>query len=168
MSDPTQLTLSLFERITVTPTWEVLTSGANAHTRGGRGKPLFAHQHVPTRPASVRNDTVWLAMLDLAEDARRYNQASRAVLNLAGRDGAGSNGPIGTGDLMLDSCGCREWGPIPATPAGRSYSPAAANSATPSQRPWPAGDGRPSILRASFSVRGSSIWKLIVADIPGR
>jgi hypothetical protein len=39
-----------------------------------------------------------------------YNQASRAVLNLAARDGAGSNGPIGTGDLMLDSRGWREWG----------------------------------------------------------
>jgi hypothetical protein len=110
MSDPAQLTLSLFEPITVKPTWEILTYGADARARGGRREPLFAHRHIPTRPATVRNDTVWLAMLDLAEDARRYNQASRAVLNLAARDGAASNGPIGIGDLMLDSRGCREWG----------------------------------------------------------
>ena len=46
----------------------------------------------PTRPATVTSDRVWLAMLDLTEDARRYNQASRAVLDL---DRETAPGPTG-------------------------------------------------------------------------
>jgi hypothetical protein len=37
----------------------------------------------------------WLAALDFVEEARRFNQAGRAVLDLSKRDGAGSNGPMG-------------------------------------------------------------------------
>jgi hypothetical protein len=99
-----QLSLSLFDAITVNPTREVLYSGANARSNG---QPLFTHRHVPDRPSTVHDEQGWIAMLDLAEDARRYNQASLAVLNLDARDRAGSNGPIGTGTLMLDSNGCR-------------------------------------------------------------
>jgi hypothetical protein len=96
----------LFVAITVEPTWDVLYRGAAATENG---QPLFPHRHITTRPTTVRNDQVWLAMLDLTEAARRYNQASRAVLDLDKRDGAGSNGPIGTGDLMLDGKGCENW-----------------------------------------------------------
>ena len=68
-----QLAFSLHEPIHVEPDPTVLFSGANARRR--TMGPLFAHQHVPVRPASVRDDQTWLRMLDLAEDARRYNQA---------------------------------------------------------------------------------------------
>ncbi len=98
-----QTTLAVFEPITVHPTRDVLLRGADAISGGSF---LFAHQHVPPRPASVTEDRVWLTMLDLAEVARRYNQASRAVLDLTTRAGAGSNGPIGFGDLHLDGKGC--------------------------------------------------------------
>ena len=101
-----QLTLDVFDTIAVEPTRDVLLRGADAISGGVF---LFAHRHVPARPATVTGDRVWLAMLDLVEDARRYNQASRAVLDLDKRDGAGSNGPIGTGDLMLDGKGCENW-----------------------------------------------------------
>ena len=103
---PEQLTLALFDPIAVEPTRDVLYRGADAISGGVF---LFAHHHVPARPATVIEDRVWLAMLDLAEDARRYNQAGRAVLDLTARNGAGSNGPIGTGDLMLDGKGCENW-----------------------------------------------------------
>ncbi len=101
-----QLTLALFDTIAVEPTRDVLYRGAGAISGGVF---LFAHHHVPARPATVTGDRVWLAMLDLAEDARRYNQAGRAVLDLTAKAGAGSNGPIGTGDLMLDGKGCENW-----------------------------------------------------------
>ena len=103
---PEQLTLDVFNRIAVEPTRDVLLRGADAISGGVF---LFAHHHVPARPATVTGDPVWLAMLDLTEDARRYNQAGRAVLDLTARNGAGSNGPIGTGDLMLDGKGCENW-----------------------------------------------------------
>jgi len=101
-----QLTLALSDTIAVEPTREVLLRGADAISDGVF---LFAHHHVPARPATVTGDRVWMAMLDLAEDARRYHQAGRAGLDLTARNGAGSNGPIGTGDLMLDSKGCENW-----------------------------------------------------------
>jgi hypothetical protein len=101
-----QLTLDVFNTIAVEPTRDVLLRGADAISGGVF---LFAHHHVPARPATVTDDRVWLAMLDLAEDARRYNQAGRAVLDLTAKGGAGSNGPIGTGDLMLDGNGCENW-----------------------------------------------------------
>jgi hypothetical protein len=87
---PEQLTLALFDTIAIEPTRDVLLRGADAISGG---MVLFAHRHVPARPATVTGDRVWLAMLDLAEDARRYNQAGRAVLDLTARHGAGSNGP---------------------------------------------------------------------------
>jgi hypothetical protein len=100
-----QLTLALFDTIAVEPTRDVLLRGADAISGGVF---LFAHHHVPARPATITEDWVWLAMLDLVEDARRYNQAGRAVLDLTAKAGAGSNGPIGTGDLMFDRQGLRE------------------------------------------------------------
>ena len=63
-----QLTLALFDTIAVEPTRDVLLRGADAISDGVF---LFAHHHVPARPATVTEDRVWLAMLDLAEDARR-------------------------------------------------------------------------------------------------
>ncbi len=104
MPAPEQLTLSVYESITVQPTCDVLLRGADTISAG---QFLFAHQHVPVRPATVSDDRVWLMMLDLAEDARRYNQPGQAVLDLDARNGAGSNGPIGFGGLMLDSTGCQ-------------------------------------------------------------
>jgi hypothetical protein len=101
-----QLILALFDKIAVEPTRDVLLRGADAISGG---LFLFAHHHVPARPGTVIEDRVWLAMLDLTEDARRYNQVSRAVLDLTAKAGAGSNGPIGTGDLMLDGKGCENW-----------------------------------------------------------
>jgi hypothetical protein len=76
--------------------WEVLHLGADARADRGRGEQLFPHRHVPSPPARLPDEARWLAALDFAEDARRYNQAARAVLDLSKRDGAGSNGPLGT------------------------------------------------------------------------
>ena len=101
-----QLTLVLFDTIAVEPTWDVLYRGADATPAECSCSPTIT---CPRGPPRSRGDRVWLAMLDLTEDARRYNQASRAVLDLDKRDGAGSNGPIGTGDLMLDGKGCENW-----------------------------------------------------------
>jgi hypothetical protein len=88
----------------------VLVYGANARTEGGRGERLFPHRHVPSPPPKLPDEAGWLAALDFAENARRYNQAGRAVLDLSKRDGAGSNGPIGSGgpsgsSLMASSKG---------------------------------------------------------------
>ncbi len=98
-----QLTLAVFDQITVHPTRDVLLRGADAISGGSF---LFAHRHLPARPATVTEDQVWLTMLDLVENARRHNQAARAILDLSLRNGAGSSGPIGFGDLTLDSKGC--------------------------------------------------------------
>ena len=84
--------------------WEVLYYGANARAQRGRGEQLFAHRHVPPMPHSLPEESEWLAALDFAEDARRYNQAPRPKLDLTKRDGAGSNGPVGAsgaGGAML-------------------------------------------------------------------
>lgn len=75
--------------------WEVLHAGADARDDHGRGDQLFPHRHVPSPPAKLPEETHWLAALDFAEEARRYNQSTRAVLDLSKRDGAGSNGPLG-------------------------------------------------------------------------
>jgi hypothetical protein len=107
-----QLAFSLHEPIHVEPDPTVLFSGANARRR--TTGPLFAHQHVPAHPASVRDDQTWLRMLDLAEDTRRYDQAPDPVLDLSRHDRAGSSGPIGSGNLMLDSNGCEAWGTDPS------------------------------------------------------
>lgn len=72
MPDAEQLTLAVYDQITVQPTRDVLLRDADTISNGTF---LFAHHHVPARPATVTNDAVWLTMLDLAEYARRYNQA---------------------------------------------------------------------------------------------
>lgn len=76
---------------------EVLYGGANARAGGGRGRRLFPHRHVPPLAPKLSAEDEWLAALEFAEEARRFNQAPRAVLDLSGRDGAGSNGPMGRG-----------------------------------------------------------------------
>lgn len=84
------------ERIEVPICWEVLFYGASARADRGRGEPLFPHRYVPPLPSTL-SEAEWLAALDFAEEARRYNQAGRAALDLSARDGAGSNGPMGRG-----------------------------------------------------------------------
>jgi hypothetical protein len=85
------------ERVDVPVSWEVLYYGTNARADRGRGEPLFPHQYVPSPPAKLPDEAEWLVALDFAEEARRYNQAGCAVLDLSKRDGAGSNGPMGRG-----------------------------------------------------------------------
>lgn len=84
-------------RLEVPTSWEVLYYGASARAQRGRGEPLFPHRHVPAPPPKLPEEADWLAALDFAEEARRYNQAGRARLDLSKRDGAGSNGPMGRG-----------------------------------------------------------------------
>jgi hypothetical protein len=101
--------------------WAVLHLGSNARADRGRGGPLFAHRHVPSPPPKLPDEAEWLAALDLAEEARRYNQAPRAVLDLSRRDGAGSNGPIGRGgpagsSLMASSRGIEVDGRLASWP----------------------------------------------------
>ncbi len=74
---------------------DVLRRGAEACADGGRGDQLFPHRHAPPMPRKLADERGWLAALDFAEDARRYNQAGRARLDLSQRAGAGSNGPCG-------------------------------------------------------------------------
>jgi hypothetical protein len=85
------------ERLNVPFCWEVLYYGANARADRGRGEPLFPHRFVPAPPAKLPDEAEWLVALDFAEEARRYNQAGCARLDLSKRDGAGSNGPMGQG-----------------------------------------------------------------------
>lgn len=101
--------------------WAVLHIGASARADGGRGEPLFPHRHVPSPPSRLPDEREWLAALDFAETARRYNQAGRAVLDLSQRDGAGSNGPMGTGgpgrpSLMASSRGVEVEGRLASWP----------------------------------------------------
>jgi hypothetical protein len=78
----------------------VLDGGANARADGGRGEPLFAHRHVPPLPPKLCDESKWLLALDFAEEARRYDQAPRAKLDLGKRGSAGSDdGPMGLWDL---------------------------------------------------------------------
>lgn len=115
------------EAIEVPVCREVLYAGAGARAPG-RGEPLFAHRHVPPPPRKLPGEGEWLAALDFAEDARRFNQAPRARLDLTGRGGAGSNGPIGRAGpsgpmLMASSRGVEVDGRLATWPqllAGRS------------------------------------------------
>lgn len=100
MSTAVQMSLlaaSAEERLEVPVCWEVLFYGAGARVDRGRGKRLFPHRHVPSPPARFPHEDEWLTALDFAEEARRYNQAGCARLDLSKRDGAGSNGPVGRG-----------------------------------------------------------------------
>jgi hypothetical protein len=63
-----QPTLAVFDTIAVEPTRDVLLRGADAISGGVF---LFAHHHVPARPATVSGDRAWLAMLALTETIRR-------------------------------------------------------------------------------------------------
>ena len=84
------------ESLEVPICWSVLHHGANARAEDRRGEPLFPHRHVPPAPATLPDEREWLAALDFAERARRSNQAGRAKLDLSKRDGAGSNGSMGS------------------------------------------------------------------------
>jgi hypothetical protein len=112
-----QLLLELDAAIAVQPTPTVCYAGASARADRGRGAPLFAHKHVPALAPGVPDEAKWLAILDLAEHARRYNQAPDPILKLTERGGAGSNGPIGVSDLRLDHSGCAP------NPSGRTVVP---------------------------------------------
>jgi hypothetical protein len=48
-------------------------------------------------------------MLDFAEDALRYSQGPARTLDLTTTHGAGTNGPIGRGNLHADSKGVEDW-----------------------------------------------------------
>lgn len=85
--------------ITVHPTGDVLLRGAAA---------AEVPRHSPVHLARVHADTL-AGMLALTESALRYNQAPRATLDTTARRGAGSNGPIGTGQLIADSRGIRNY-----------------------------------------------------------
>jgi hypothetical protein len=92
------------EKLDVPICGQVLLRGAHACGERGRGGPLFPHRHVPPPPAKMPEQGAWLAALDFAEEARRFNQAGVAVLDLSKRGGAGSNGPLGAtgpGEPML-------------------------------------------------------------------
>jgi hypothetical protein len=91
------LAASAEERLEVPVAPEVLIYGAKARADRGRGELLFPHRHVPSPPPKLPDEEEWLAALDFAEEARRYNQAPRAILDLSERAGAGSNGPMGRG-----------------------------------------------------------------------
>lgn len=124
MSDAVQMNLlapPADERLDVPVSWEVLYYGANARADRGRGEPLFPHRYVPSPPAKLPDEAEWLAALDFAEEARRYNQAGCARLDLSKRDGAGSNGPMGRGGpsgpmLMASSRGVEVDGRLASWP----------------------------------------------------
>jgi hypothetical protein len=109
------------ESLAVPVSWEVLSYGAGARADRGRGRQLFPHRHVPSPPSRLPDEAGWLAALDFAEEARRFNQAGRAVLDLSRRDGAGSNGPIGSAgpsgpSLMASSRGVEVEGRLATWP----------------------------------------------------
>lgn len=124
MSDAVQMNLlapPADERLDVPVSWEVLYYGANARADHGRGEPLFPHRYVPSPPTKLPDEAEWLAALDFAEEARRYNQAGCARLDLSKRDGAGSNGPMGRGGpsgpmLMASSRGVEVDGRLASWP----------------------------------------------------
>lgn len=63
------------------------------------------HRHTPAVKGLQPGDVA--AVLDLAEDALRYNQTPRSILNTNDKTGAGGNGPVGAGPVMLDHTGAR-------------------------------------------------------------
>jgi len=99
---PEQLSLMLeaAATIAVEPTRDVLVHGARA-----RGVPKHkAVVHVRGVSASTLK-----RMLAFAEDALRYNQGPGRALDLTNTHGAGTNGPIGRGNLHADSKGVEDW-----------------------------------------------------------
>ncbi len=55
----------------------MLLRGADAISGGSF---LFAHRHLPTGPATVTEDQVWLTMLDLVENGRRVGLLAQVLL----------------------------------------------------------------------------------------
>lgn len=92
-SAPEQLTLAVYEPIIVQPTCDVLLRGADTISAG---RFLFAHQHVPARPATVSDDRLWLMMLDLAEDGVCIAAEQKCWVSVSGSlaRGAGAR-PLG-------------------------------------------------------------------------
>jgi hypothetical protein len=72
----------------------VLYSGAKARIGNGRGKPLFPHNHLPPLPATLDDETHWLAVLDFAETELRFNRPAHAILDLDSATGSGCSGGI--------------------------------------------------------------------------
>jgi hypothetical protein len=82
---------------------DVLRRGAEACADGSSGPQLFPHRHVPAMPRKVADEHGWLTALDFAEDARRYNQAGRARLDLSRRAGASPCGVCGPNQIRLSA-----------------------------------------------------------------
>lgn len=94
------LMLEASPAIAVTPTRDVLIHGSR-----GRGVPKHnaAVQVAGVSPSTLKR------MLDFAEDALRYNQGPCRALDLTKTHGAGTNGPIGRGNLHSDSKGVEDY-----------------------------------------------------------
>lgn len=94
------LMLEASAAIAVEPTRDVLVHGSR-----GRGVPKHkADVHVRDVSASTLK-----RMLAFAEDALRYNQGPARTLDLTATHGAGTNGPVGRGNLQADSKGVEDW-----------------------------------------------------------
>jgi hypothetical protein len=95
MSGQLNLLADATESIEVPICAQVLGHGARA--TGPDRRPLFAHRHLPGRPAVLAEDFAWASALDLAEVALRGEVPERAILRLDGpcRYGGhlGSGGP---------------------------------------------------------------------------
>jgi hypothetical protein len=90
------------ETVRVAPSPTVLVYGANA--------PVVPRHRDVGALGSASAETVRL-MLELTEDALRYNQAPdpRLVVPGKGGRGIGSNGPMGRNSLMADGKGIRDF-----------------------------------------------------------
>lgn len=103
--------LSLFEQpaapaappAALAVTWQMLHLGAVAGPKHAVVE-LRAATRAKRDAAPIPPDVV-ARMLDLAERALRYNQAPHPRLDATKRGQAGSNGPMGIGELMADSKG---------------------------------------------------------------
>ena len=74
---------------------------------GSRGRGVPKHT-AAVQVAGVSASTL-KRMLDFAEDALRYNQRPSRTLDLTTTHGAGTNGPIGRGNLHADSKVVEDW-----------------------------------------------------------
>jgi hypothetical protein len=80
MSGQLNLLAEAEEVVEVPITATVLRCGARALDPAGR--PLFAHRHLPPMPSVIGGDPGWQGTLDLAEEALRGEDPTRAVLDL--------------------------------------------------------------------------------------
>jgi hypothetical protein len=99
MAEQLSLMLEASPAIAVAVTRDVLLYGARARSV----RPTRAVVQVPCVSASTLK-----RMLALAEDALRYNQAASAAIDLTNTRGAGTNGPIGRGNLHANSRGIED------------------------------------------------------------